>query len=60
MLHAHVLGFKHPGTGRTVKFTAPVPGDMVGVINALRDNEQRTKDKGQRTTDVHRPLITED
>ena len=25
MLHAHILGFKHPKTGEWMEFTAPLP-----------------------------------
>lgn len=35
-LHAELLGFIHPGTGETMKFTAPPPGDLQGVLDALR------------------------
>jgi 23S rRNA pseudouridine1911/1915/1917 synthase len=35
-LHAAVLGFKHPRTGRIVRFESPLPADMRGVLDALR------------------------
>ncbi len=35
-LHAAVLGFVHPITGETLRFEAPVPGDMAGLIAALK------------------------
>ncbi|MEQ9505655.1 MAG: RluA family pseudouridine synthase [Hyphomonas sp.] len=35
-LHAAVLGFVHPVTGETLRFEAPVPDDMAGLIGALR------------------------
>ena len=35
-LHAAVLGFVHPVTGRTLRFEAPVPEDMAGLIAALK------------------------
>jgi 23S rRNA pseudouridine1911/1915/1917 synthase len=35
-LHAAVLGFVHPVTGKTLRFEAPVPEDMAGLITALR------------------------
>jgi 23S rRNA pseudouridine1911/1915/1917 synthase len=34
-LHAAVLGFVHPVTGKTLRFEAPVPDDMAGLIAAL-------------------------
>jgi 23S rRNA pseudouridine1911/1915/1917 synthase len=36
-LHAGVLGFDHPVTGKTMHFEAPLPGDMVQLIQALAD-----------------------
>ena len=35
-LHAAVLGFVHPVTGETLRFEAPLPDDMAGLIAALR------------------------
>jgi 23S rRNA pseudouridine1911/1915/1917 synthase len=35
-LHAAVLGFDHPVTGEALRFEAPVPDDMVALIEALR------------------------
>ena len=35
-LHAAVLGFVHPVTEETLRFEAPVPPDMAGLICALR------------------------
>tara|TARA_B100000780_G_scaffold99156_1_gene69238 strand:+ start:1294 stop:2289 length:996 start_codon:yes stop_codon:yes gene_type:complete len=34
-LHAALLGFKHPLTGRTLRFTAPLPQDMQDLITLL-------------------------
>jgi 23S rRNA pseudouridine1911/1915/1917 synthase len=31
-LHAHRLAFRHPATGEAVEITAPVPGDLVGLM----------------------------
>jgi len=36
-LHAASLGFDHPVTGERVEFAAPLPEDMAGLIQALRD-----------------------
>jgi len=36
-LHARVLGFVHPGTGRPVRFEAPPPDDFRAAIRALND-----------------------
>ena len=36
MLHAHRLSIAHPATGARMTFTAPLPGDMMNVIEACR------------------------
>ena len=36
MLHAELLGFIHPATGRYMEFRSPLPDDMRRTINALR------------------------
>ncbi len=35
-LHAAVLGFVHPITGADLRFTAPAPADMAGLLHMLR------------------------
>ncbi len=35
-LHARLLGFEHPATGRLVRFTAALPPDMQAALSALR------------------------
>ena len=35
-LHAATLGFDHPVTGERLEFTSPLPGDIAGLIDALR------------------------
>ncbi len=35
-LHAELLGFEHPATGKRVQFTAPPPADFDGALSALR------------------------
>ncbi len=40
MLHAFSLEIKHPATGKTVHFTAPLPEDMEMVIDELTANTQ--------------------
>ncbi len=35
-LHATVLGFEHPVTGENLRFEAPLPDDMQGLISRLR------------------------
>jgi 23S rRNA pseudouridine1911/1915/1917 synthase len=34
-LHAASLGFKHPRTGRTISFEAPLPADMQALLNGV-------------------------
>lgn len=36
-LHAAVLGFQHPISGKTVTFEAPLPTDMSSLLNKLRN-----------------------
>ncbi len=36
MLHARLLGFKHPRTGEYMEFTAEIPPDMQKVLDVLR------------------------
>jgi len=35
-LHARTLGFEHPTTGEFMRFEAPIPDDMMGVIKKWR------------------------
>ncbi|MBX9925160.1 MAG: RNA pseudouridine synthase [Hyphomicrobiaceae bacterium] len=35
-LHAAVLGFEHPVTGRPLRFESPLPSDMTALADALR------------------------
>jgi 23S rRNA pseudouridine1911/1915/1917 synthase len=36
-LHASSLGFRHPATGKTVEFTAPLAADIEKILEVLRD-----------------------
>jgi len=36
MLHAHKISFRHPGTGRKMEFSAPMPEDMTRLLDYLR------------------------
>jgi 23S rRNA pseudouridine1911/1915/1917 synthase len=36
MLHAYRLAFDHPATGQRVRFEAPLPDDMLAVLEAAR------------------------
>ena len=47
MLHAYRLGFSHPADGRLLTFEAPLPGDMVGLLDQLRSfNEKNIYHEG--------------
>ena len=35
-LHAHTLEFIHPATKKSIKFEAPLPGDMLNLLDMLR------------------------
>ncbi len=37
-LHAEQLGFAHPSSGEMLEFNAPVPEDMTGLIELLRED----------------------
>lgn len=37
MLHAHLLGFTHPITGKELSFDTPIPADMESVTQALNN-----------------------
>ncbi len=39
-LHAHRLELAHPGTGRRVRFEAPLPDDLVALLEALASEDQ--------------------
>ncbi len=45
MLHAYQIAFTHPRTGKTMEFTAPMPADMRGLLQAVTDGQaaQRTE-----------------
>lgn len=36
-LHAHCLGFRHPSSNEYVEFSAPLPGDLSAVLEALAE-----------------------
>jgi 23S rRNA pseudouridine1911/1915/1917 synthase len=38
-LHAELLGFKHPKTGKYMEFSAPIPEDIQNLINTLRESD---------------------
>ena len=38
-LHAAELGFVHPGTGKQLRFTTEMPGDLAGVVGELEGQE---------------------
>lgn len=35
-LHAEQLGFRHPKTGEAMKFTAPLPAELLAVLNEIK------------------------
>jgi 23S rRNA pseudouridine1911/1915/1917 synthase len=42
-LHAASLGFTHPVTGERLRFDAPLPADMMGLLSALSGRVPHTK-----------------
>ena len=41
-LHAATLGFRHPVSGATLRFDAPLPADMAALVSALRGGTETT------------------
>ena len=41
-LHAAILGFEHPVSAQNMRFEAPLPADMAGLIAALRGDASCT------------------
>ena len=41
MLHAELLGFRHPSTGKYVEFSSPLPGDFISALARLRGRRGR-------------------
>lgn len=39
-LHAAVLGFEHPRTGKPLRFESPLPDDMARLLDTLRRNDR--------------------
>ncbi len=37
-LHAESLGFEHPVSGEKLRFSSPLPADMIALINALKSD----------------------
>jgi len=42
-LHAHVLAFEHPSTGKIMRFQADVPEDMAELLTAFRTTPLRIR-----------------
>lgn len=42
-LHAWRLTFQHPGSGKSVTFEAPMPADLAGVLEALRNPDEKVR-----------------
>ncbi|MEX2272047.1 MAG: RluA family pseudouridine synthase [Vicinamibacterales bacterium] len=40
-LHAHKLSFTHPSDGRTMAFESPLPPDLQGVLDRIREAQRR-------------------
>lgn len=44
MLHAHLLGFKHPQQAKNMVFSAPMPGDFAEILSKLRSLINKNSD----------------
>ncbi|MCO6185149.1 RluA family pseudouridine synthase [Rhizobium sp. L1K21] len=42
-LHAFLLQFEHPASGRVMRFEAPLPDDMAQLLSALRNEKRAAK-----------------
>jgi hypothetical protein len=51
MLHAAVLGFVHPHTGKRLRFEEPPPEDFAAVLARLRKRRGRTETPPQTARD---------
>ena len=40
-LHAHKLAFAHPADGRTMTFESPLPPDLQGVLDRLKEAQKK-------------------
>lgn len=54
VLHAAVLGFRHPSTGEYMEFKAPLPAEFVGVLYKLCRNaeEKEMLEEALRTNEI--------
>lgn len=43
MLHAHILRFKHPMTGKAMEFKAPIPDEMMDIMVKIMGPEAKLK-----------------
>jgi 23S rRNA pseudouridine1911/1915/1917 synthase len=39
MLHAAKLGFRHPDTGEKMTWSCPLPEDMAGLLEQMRQDD---------------------
>jgi 23S rRNA pseudouridine1911/1915/1917 synthase len=46
MLHAEVLGFTHPATGKYIELSSPIPDDMAGKIEQMNELNPRSRCRG--------------
>jgi 23S rRNA pseudouridine1911/1915/1917 synthase len=46
MLHAELLGFTHPATGKYMEFSSPIPDDMAGKIEQMNELNPRSRCRG--------------
>lgn len=48
-LHAAALGFTHPGTGKKMSFTAPLPAEFQDLLDAVEINQGKLSRIGETT-----------
>jgi 23S rRNA pseudouridine1911/1915/1917 synthase len=54
MLHAHVLGFDHPETGKSVRATSPIPADFEEALRILRKRKTAAGNQSKKNAPIAR------
>jgi 23S rRNA pseudouridine1911/1915/1917 synthase len=54
MLHAHVLGFAHPETGKSVRAISPIPADFEEALRILRKRKTAAGNRSKKNAPIAR------
>ncbi len=52
-LHAEVLEFSHPANGKTVRYEAPWPSDMIQILDVIRRDTEEFERSNANSRDAH-------